>query len=65
MSDFLSSSTLPEAVRKQYNCRLIHSRVPYMTGKMIYSEHTKEWVREVIWVCKEGCDDLKKGSKDD
>lgn len=36
-------------------CQLTHSTIPTMTGKKIVDPITGEWVWEIKYVCKEGC----------
>ncbi len=59
MSENLTSlSAFPEELKKdmkRMECRLLHSTVPKMTGKIIWNQERKEYMREIILVCKEGC----------
>ena len=46
-----------EEINKKFHCQLLHSTIPYMTDKKVWSEEDKGYVPEIIWKCKEGCDD--------
>ena len=51
----LKAKPIPEQVKKFFDCRLFHSRIPIFTGKVVWDEENQEWRREIVLVCKEGC----------
>lgn len=55
MSDEKITSIRDHFILKKMHCTLLHSRVPYRTGKKIWYEPEGKYIDEVIWKCKEGC----------
>lgn len=61
-NDKLTTTSDPPILNKFFNkmhCRLVHSTVPFLTGKKIWDNKNNEWIRECIWICKEGCSPTK------
>lgn len=50
---------LNEALRLAFECKLIHTQVPFMTDESIWCDATKEYRRKIEWRCSEGCKPLK------
>ncbi len=63
--NFTTTGKMPKELAKIMHCRLLHSRVPRMTGKKVWNQEWKEWMPEIIYVCKEGCYQQEKTDKND
>lgn len=51
MADFTSVSPLPEKINKMLNCKILHEKIPILTGAKKFNEHSKEWEWEIILKC--------------
>lgn len=46
---------IPNKLQKYFQCNLLHSKIPKLTGKRNWNEVTQIWEYEIIYVCEEGC----------
>jgi hypothetical protein len=48
-------SPFPKEIQKMIECDLLHSKIPTWDGDYVYSPIAKKEIKNIRWVCKEGC----------
>lgn len=38
-------------ILSHYECNLLHTKKPYLTGKKILLESENKWINEIVWIC--------------